>query len=156
MRPIDVMRFIGGRMCTSHRFYSVIYQIGTIQLWNISCRTLTMCWKPWFSCLRVWVARTHIALLLHIEEASTPNIRDKAYMVFLLSQHETTIRFVFTSCVYRKTSDICRTLVVNKIVDQSDVYIFILDLTSGFKRFGKESHKTVRESFKCWNLMRLI
>ena len=37
------------------------------------------------------------------------------------------------------------------------MYIFILDLlTSGFKVFGKDSHKTVRESFKCWDLVRLI
>ena len=46
--------------------------------------------------------------------------------------------------MYRKTSNIRRTLVGNKIVDHSDVvgaspvgaapnYIFILDLTSGFK-----------------------
>ena len=28
-------------------------------------------------------------------------------------------------------------------------YIFILDLTSGFKRFRKDSRKTVWESFKC-------
>ena len=36
------------------------------------------------------------------------------------------------------------------------VYIFILDLTSGFKRFGKESRKAARKSFKCWGLVRLI
>ena len=35
-------------------------------------------------------------------------------------------------------------------------YIFILDLTSGFKGFSKDSRKTVRESFKCWHLVRLI
>ena len=35
-------------------------------------------------------------------------------------------------------------------------YIFILDLTSGFKGFGKDSHKTVRGYFKCWDLVRLI
>ena len=35
-------------------------------------------------------------------------------------------------------------------------YIFILDLTSGFKGFGKDSHKTVWEFFKCWDLVRLI
>ena len=35
-------------------------------------------------------------------------------------------------------------------------YIFILDLTSGFKRFGKDSCKTVWESFKCWDLVPLI
>ena len=60
--------------------------------------------------------------------------------------------------IYRKTSNIRRTVVGNKIVDHADVvgdgwsiacrrcsnYIFILDLTSGFKGFGKESRKTVR------------
>ena len=29
-------------------------------------------------------------------------------------------------------------------------------MTSGFNGFGKDSRKTVRESFKCWNLVRLI
>ena len=68
---------------------------------------------------------------------------------------------------YHKTSNISRTLVGNKIVDHSDVvgaspvgaaptYIFILDLTSGFKGLGKGSRKTVRESCKCWDLVRLI
>ena len=52
---------------------------------------------------------------------------------------------------YRKVSNIRRTLVGNKIN-----YIFILDLTSGFKGFNKDSRKTVRESFKCWDLVRLI
>ena len=64
---------------------------------------------------------------------------------------------------YRKTSNIRRTLGGNKIVDNSDVacrrcsnYIFILDLTSGFKEFGKDSRKKVRESFRYWDLVRLI
>ena len=35
-------------------------------------------------------------------------------------------------------------------------YIFILDLTSGFKGFGKDSRKRARGSFKCWDLVRLI
>ena len=35
-------------------------------------------------------------------------------------------------------------------------YIFILDLTFGSKGFGKDSRKTVRESFKCWDLVHLI
>ena len=53
--------------------------------------------------------------------------------------------------IYRKTSNVRRILVGNKIVDHADVvgasptnYIFIHDLTSGFKGFGKDSHKTVR------------
>ena len=65
---------------------------------------------------------------------------------------------------YNKNSNISRTLVRNKIVDHSDVvgalrcsnYIFILDFTSGFKGFGKDSRKTVWESFKCWDLVWLI
>ena len=70
-----------------------------------------------------------------------------------------------------KPLNIRRTLVGNKIVYHSDVpvvgaspvgaapttmYIFILYLTSGFKGFGKDSRKTVRESYKCWDLVRLI
>ena len=35
-------------------------------------------------------------------------------------------------------------------------YTFILDLTAGFKGFSKRSRKTVRESFKCGDLVRLI
>ena len=35
-------------------------------------------------------------------------------------------------------------------------YIFILDLASDFKGFGKDSRKVVRDSFKCWDLVRLI
>ena len=35
-------------------------------------------------------------------------------------------------------------------------YIWVIDLTSGFKGFGKDSHRTVWESFKCWDLVRLI
>ena len=52
--------------------------------------------------------------------------------------------------IYRKTSNIRRTITDNNIVDHWDAcqrcfnYIFILDLTSGFKRFGKDSRKTVR------------
>ena len=64
---------------------------------------------------------------------------------------------------YRKTSNISGTLVGNTIVDHSDVvgatpsnYIFILNLTSGFTGFGNDNRKTVRESLKCWDLVRLI
>ena len=35
-------------------------------------------------------------------------------------------------------------------------FIFILDLTSGFRGSGKDRHKTGRESFKGWDLVRLI
>ena len=55
--------------------------------------------------------------------------------------------------ICHKTFKMRRTLVGNKIADLSD---FIRDLSSGFKGFGKESRKTVRESFKFWDLVRLI
>ena len=65
------------------------------------------------------------------------------------------------------TSNIRRTLVGNKIVDHSDVVgaspvgaapttSLFSTLTSGFKGFSKDSRKAVRESFKCWGLVRLI
>ena len=69
---------------------------------------------------------------------------------------------------YRKVSNIRRTLVGNKIVDHSDVVgaspagaapttsSFSTLITSGFKGFGKDSRKTVQESFKFWDLVRLI
>ena len=56
-------------------------------------------------------------------------------------------------CWCRKISNIRRTLVGNTIVNHSDV---VLDLTSGFKGFDKDSRKTVRGSFKCSDLVRLI
>ena len=75
-------------------------------------------------------------------------------------------KHMFDYYTYRKTSNISRTLVGNKIVDHwcswsiacrhCSNYIFILDLTPGFKGFGKDSRKTVLESFNCWDLVRLI
>ena len=61
--------------------------------------------------------------------------------------------------LYRKTSDISRTLIGNKIVDNSDVvgaspvgaapnYIFILNLTPGFNGFSKDNCKRIQETFK--------
>ena len=35
-------------------------------------------------------------------------------------------------------------------------YIFILDLTPGFNRLGKDNYKMKRETFKFWDLVRLI
>ena len=72
-----------------------------------------------------------------------------------------------TQINYRKTSNIGRNLVGHKIVDHSDVVgaspvgaapttSSFSTWTSGFKEFGKESRKTVRESFKFWDLVRLI
>ena len=54
---------------------------------------------------------------------------------------------------YRQVSYIRRTLVGNKIVDNSDVvgasnYIFIIDLTLGFSGLGTDNCKMRRESFK--------
>ena len=51
------------------------------------------------------------------------------------------------------TSNISRTLVGSKIVDNSDV---ILDLTSGFNKLGRDTCKMRREILKCWDLMWLI
>ena len=75
----------------------------------------------------------------------------------------TTFNMIWTQIQYSKSSNITCTLVCNKIVNHSDLcswrcsnYIFILDLTSGFKGFGKDRRKAVRESFKCWDLVRLI
>ena len=67
--------------------------------------------------------------------------------------------------MYRKTSNISRTLVGNKIVDNSDIvgecrrcsnYIFILNLTPGFSGSGKDHCKTRQEKSKFWDLVRLI
>ena len=60
---------------------------------------------------------------------------------------------------YRKTSNVSRTLVGNKIVDNSDVvgaspvgaapnYIVILNLTPGFNGLGKDHCKRRQEIFK--------
>ena len=68
---------------------------------------------------------------------------------------------------YRKTSNISRTLVGNKIVEHSDVVgaspvgaapttSSFSTFTSGFKGFGKDIPKPVQESFKCWDLVWLI
>ena len=49
----------------------------------------------------------------------------------------------------------CSTLPISAC-RRCSIYIFILDLTSGFKGFGNDSRKTSREFFKCWDLVRLI
>ena len=64
-----------------------------------------------------------------------------------------------------QTSNITDTLIDNKIF--SDVvgafacrrcsnYIFILDLTPGFNGLGKDNYKMRQETFKLWDLVRLI
>ena len=69
--------------------------------------------------------------------------------------------------MYRKTSNISRTLVCNKTVDDSDCswsiacwrcsnYISILDLTPGFNGLDKDNCKTTRETVKFWDLVWLI
>ena len=55
--------------------------------------------------------------------------------------------------MYREVSNIWRTLVGNKIVDH---YIFILDFTPSFNGLGKDNYKMRRETFKFWELVRLI
>ena len=56
--------------------------------------------------------------------------------------------------IYRQVSNISRTLVDNKIFDSN--YIFTLDLTPGFIGLGKDNCKTIRETFKFGDLVRLI
>ena len=70
--------------------------------------------------------------------------------------------------IYRKTSDISRTVVGDIIVDNSDVvgtppacrrcsnYIFILNLTPGFNGLGRDNYKARQETFKFGDLVRLI
>ena len=65
--------------------------------------------------------------------------------------------------VYRQTSNISCTLVGNENVGHSHIacwrcskYIFILDLTPGFNGLGKDNFKTRGETFKFWDLVRLI
>ena len=69
--------------------------------------------------------------------------------------------------MYRKTSNISRTLVGNKIVDNSDVVgaspvgaapttSSFLTLTPGFNGLGKDHCKRRQETFKFWDLVRLI
>ena len=73
----------------------------------------------------------------------------------------------FTKTDYRQTSIIRRTLVGNKLVDNSDVveaspagaaptYSFILDLTPGFNGLCRDNCKTRWESFKFCELVHLI
>ena len=62
---------------------------------------------------------------------------------------------------YRQTSNISRTLVGNKLVDHSacrrcSSYIFFLDLTPGLNWLGKGNCKTIRESFKFLDKVRLV
>ena len=69
---------------------------------------------------------------------------------------------------YRQTSKISRILVGNTILFWSPMwiwnsacrhclgYIFILDLTPRLYGLGKNNCKTTRETFKFWNLVRLI
>ena len=62
-------------------------------------------------------------------------------------------------CNYCKTSNISRTLVGNNIVDNSHVvdnYIFILNLTPGFNVLSEDNCNRIQETFKLWDLVRLI
>ena len=60
---------------------------------------------------------------------------------------------------YRKTSNISRTLIGNKIVDnyrRCSNYIFILNFTPGFNGLSEDNCKRIQETFEFWNLVRLI
>ena len=69
---------------------------------------------------------------------------------------------------YRKTSNISRTLVDNKIVDHSDVdgaspvaapttsSLYFIDLAPGFNRLSEDNHMTRRKTFAFGDLVRLI
>ena len=56
---------------------------------------------------------------------------------------------------YRQTSKIGHTLVCNKI-DNHSIYIFILPLTPGLKRLGRDNCKTTQETLMFWDLTRLL
>ena len=69
--------------------------------------------------------------------------------------------------IYRKTSNISRTLVGNKIVDHSDVVgaspvgassnnIFILNLTHAFNGLNDNNCMRIQETFKFLTLVRFI
>ena len=68
---------------------------------------------------------------------------------------------------YRKTSNISRTLVGNKIVDNSDVVgaspvgaaatiSSFSNLTPGFNGLSEDKCKWIQVTFKFWDLVRLI
>ena len=60
---------------------------------------------------------------------------------------------------YRKTSNISRTLVGNKIVDNSDevgASPVILNLTPDFNGLSEDNYKRIQETFKFQDLVRLI
>ena len=56
----------------------------------------------------------------------------------------------FHICVYHQTSN------TSRICRRCSNYIFIHDFTPGFNGLGWDNCKTRRESFKYWDLMRLI
>ena len=71
----------------------------------------------------------------------------------------TEFKWGIANYTYLQTSNIGLTLVCHKIVVHSDVVgvpLFILDLTHGFNGLGKDNCKTRRETFKFWDLRRLI
>ena len=72
---------------------------------------------------------------------------------------------VIANMNYRKISSIRHTHVGNKVVDHSDVAEALPVgaapttsslLTPGFNGLGKDNSKTRRETFKFWDLVRLI
>ena len=79
---------------------------------------------------------------------------------------EAKCQYIDYASQYRKTSNIRRALVGNTIVNHSDVVgaspvgaaptNLHLHSRLNVKGFGNDSRKTPRESFKCWDLVRLI
>ena len=59
--------------------------------------------------------------------------------------------------IHRQTSNISRTLVGNKIVDQSNVVgVLPVGAAPGFNGLGEDKQKARKETFQFWNLVRLI
>ena len=57
---------------------------------------------------------------------------------------------------YCKTSNISHTLVGNKSADNCPNCIFNLNLTPGFNGLSEDNCKRIQETFKFWDLVRLI
>ena len=109
---------------------------------------------------------THAMLcaISHIDLAasngSTTSSERQATAVHLTTDH-------LIHVIYRQTSNISRTQMGNNIVDsfrcswsiacrRCSNYIFILDLKHGFSGFDEDNYKTMRETFKFRDLLRLI
>ena len=107
--------------------------------------------------------RVHYDVTVMVEYLVQHNLKHQISRLMVLCEGNP----VIIHSNYRKISNIRRTVVCNKncrslrcswsiACRRCSNYIFIFGSTSGFKVFGKDSHKTVRETFKCWDLVRLI